>query len=236
MLAVCACPLSGFAESGTYSNNSTNQIDIRARILLESHYVTEGRDNLDSDSIQTTRLLASQGPFSLLVWNGWGYDSGYDELNIVPSLNYSAENLDVYLNYNRKEFFESGESDNEIGAGFAWNGLPYDLALALDWYHSFDAAGSFIELSAGVDGIYRNRLHLSGRAVLGINANYIPDGHDGANHVSLELDASYPLTGTLTAAGILRYNIAIDSDPVKFPGDALLDDLFWVGAGISFLF
>lgn len=204
--------------------------------LWESRYVTEGRDNLDGAAIQSTTINIEYGFFGLFLWNGWGYDSEYDELNIIPSINYYFNNIDIYFYFNHKEFFEDNESENDIGSGIIYYGLPYNAYLGLDWYHSFEADGSFYEISLGTELIPIQNLILEPIIFFGINNNYINDGHDGANHIGIKLDSEYKITKNLNLNSYIGYNFAIDSDPNSFEGDKLLNDFFWAGLGFELVF
>jgi len=225
----------GIAEIFIFSSHSHDQ-NILVRTQWESRYVSEGRDNLDGAGIQTAIIDIEYGFFELLLWNRWGYDSEYDELNIIPTLNYELNNFKAYLNYNRKQFFEDGESENDVGSGISYHGLPYDGFLGFDWYHSFEADGSFYRLSLGSNFEPVQKVSLAPTFIFGINNNYISDGHDGANHVSLRLNGEYEIAKQFKLHGYIRYNIEIDSDPNSFAGDKLLNDFFWGGIGFDVTF
>lgn len=171
-----------------------------------------------------------------MIWNGWGYNSNYDELNIVPSLEYEINDFEFYISYNRKQFLPQGTFDNEIGSGVSYGELPYNISLAFDWYHSFATDGSFFEFSLGTEINPVQHLTIQPAIVLGINENYISDGHDGTNHLSLQLDGEYELARNFNLLGNLAYNIAIDSDPATYAGDASLKSFIWGGIGFEILF
>ena len=232
--------LIGYSKGGytdvLISNGYLHEQNILTRAQWESRYVSEGRDNLDGAGIQTTIIDIEYEFFELLLWNGWGYDSEYDELNIIPSLNYELNNIKIYLDYNHKQFFEDDESENEIGSGISYHGLPYDIFLGFDWYHSFEADGSFYEFSLGSIIEPVQKVSLAPIFIFGINNNYISDGHDGANHISLQLNGQYEIAKQLNFHGYVRYNIEIDSDPNSFTGDELLNNFFWSGIGFEVKF
>lgn len=234
-ITLLLCPVSGLAQS-TLEYFIQDDYDLRVLTNWESHYVTEGRDNLDTKSLQSTIIEAKFGSLGILIWNGWGYDSEYDELNIIPYLSYDKNDISIYLSYNRKQFFVTSESDNEIGSGISWHGVPHDIFLGFDWYYSFDATGSFFEFSTGSEFEPVDKLGLETLFIFGINDNYISDGHDGANHFSFQLNGEYSLTNNINMLGYIRYNAAIDSDPMAYTGDNLLRNFFWGGIGISVSF
>ena len=228
-------PISAMAEN-TSKDDSLNNSNVSVQTGWESRYVTEGRDNLDTKNLQSASIDVQYGYFGILIWNGWGYDSDYDELNIIPFISYDKNGLSIYFSYNRKQFFLSDQSDNEIGSGISYHGLPHDIFLNADWYHSFEAEGSFFEFSIGTEMEPVNELSLETLFIFGINDNYISDGHNGANHISFQLNGEYPLKKRINLLGYMRYNVALDSNPKKFAGDELLKDFFWAGVGISISF
>ena len=226
----------GMAQAGPITEDLSGTTTITGGLLWESHYVSEGRDNLNDTGIQTTTLDVNLGKFNLSLWNGWGYDSGYDELQISPSMEFEAGDFDVYFMFNHKRFFEEGQSENEIGSGISTNNLPYNMFINLDWYYLFENDGSFYLVSTGTHLNPVKNLTLEPTIELGFNDNYITDGHDGANHASLQLNGEYELPGQLKIYSYIRYNIAIESEPGIYPGDESLRNFFWGGIGLEIEF
>lgn len=228
-----AYPATGITEEASTLQKIDAETSLITSVKWESRYVSEGRDYLDDSGIQTTTFEIQGRHFNLSVWNGWGYDSEYDELQITPSFNQEFSNFDVYIYYNYKHYFEENRSENEIGTGLSYNGLPYNLAIDIDWYHLIENDGSFYMLSAGSNFSPVENLTLKPALVLGINDGYISDGHNGANNAGIQLNIEYEMTRRLNVLGYLRYNIAIGSDPDIYTGDILLKDFIWIGMGIE---
>lgn len=63
--------------------------------------------------------------------------------------------------------------------------------------------------------------HKSENKIDSINENYIPDGHDGANHVNIQLNGGYKITRKISTLGRLTYNITVDPDLRIFAEDRL---------------
>ncbi len=72
--------------------------------------------------------------------------------------------------------------------------------------------------------------------MFGVNAEYIPDGHNGLNHFQLRANASYLPASQIELYVYTGYNQAINRDAVRYAGDELLADFFWGGIGITYLF
>lgn len=206
------------------------------QLYWDTHYVSEGRDNLAGGALQTSVVSLKYDVFELFVWNGWGYDSDYNEVNIMPFIHYHYQNLSFYVSYNRLEFTEQGQTDNELGSGISYSGLAKNLYLDLDWYHSLAADGTFFELSMARLFKYKDVLRVESRAILGINSNYIPDGHDGLNHIALQVNGEYSLLTHVNLHAKLHFSHAIDRNVNQYPGDALLRNLWLGSVGLEFLF
>ena len=226
-------PLTGFGEEASAFQKNQTDTGLIARVQWESHYVSEGRDNLDNSGIQTTSVDIKGSHYNLSIWNGWGYDSDYDELQLTPSFTHELNNLDFYVYYNYKHYFKENESENELGSGFSYGGLPYNISFNVDWYYLIENNGSFYMFSLASNFSPADKFTLNPVLVFGINDNYIPDGHNGANNAGIQINAGYQMTRHLNLLGYVRYNFAIDSDQNRYAGDRLLKDFYWIGIGIE---
>ncbi|AKJ64794.1 hypothetical protein L21SP4_01551 [Kiritimatiella glycovorans] len=123
-----------------------------------------------------------------------------------------------------------------FGIGFSYSGLPAGLADGIDGYYSFEAEGAFFEASMGGEYEVMDRLTLAPSAVLGWNSGYIADGHDGANHFALSLEAITPLKDGLDLVATFAYSWAIDADPEPYPGDEALENFPFAGVALRATF
>lgn len=73
-------------------------------------------------------------------------------------------------------------------------------------------------------------LHLAG--IFGVNQGYVSDGHDGANHVALHMNAEYALTDSWMLTVHAAHSWALEQDRDK-PDDALLNDFFHGEFGVQ---
>jgi len=199
----------------------------------ENRYFSEGRDNLDGDSLWASSIEGGWSHLSSGIWYAESPDQDYDELQMTLGLSGAWKNLEAYLAGTRIEFPHSGDSDEELGAGILWTGLPGGLELSLDAYHSFEADGSFCELALARELASHDRLVLTGLGVVGLNFGYVADGHDGFNHLSLHLILDYGITEFLSLTANCAYSWAIGRD-ANYTGDQLLKDLFHFGIGLAF--
>jgi len=205
-------------------------------LAWDSRYVSEGRDNLDGAGLWSGAVETIWNNWLFGVWHAEASDLAYTELNLFLEHGIAlGEFLEIYAGYTHLRFPDDNAIDNELGAGVLYTGLPWGLEAGVDWYHSFQADGSFVEASLFGGYEMASGLVLSPGAVLGFNGGYIADGHDGANHLALVLALDYPLTQSLEIGCHLSYNFALDSDPASFGDDELLRDFFHGGVALTWI-
>lgn len=212
-----------------------------ANAAWDSRYVLEGRDSLDGDSLFSTTLEAIYqglpfGEIAVAAWYAWTPSSeAYSELNLTALYEFEIENFVGYFGYNHLRFFPDDAHDHEIGGGGAF-ALPYGLSVGAEWLYGFDANGSFFV--GFLEGEYEVLpwLALVPSALIGFNAGYIPDGHEGANNAALGLEAVIPIGERVEVGAYAAYNWAIDRDFPNSAGDELLKDFFYGGVQVTLLF
>jgi hypothetical protein len=67
---------------------------------------------------------------------------------------------------------------------------------------------------------------------MGWNAGYMADGHDGANHFALVLEAAVPLKTGLELSGNIAYSFAINDNADKYADDEGLRSMFYGGVAL----
>ncbi len=202
----------------------------------DSRYVTEGRDNLDGDSLFGTTFELGYAGFVVGAWYADSPESSYTELNLFAEYGFELGGFEFYAGYTHLRFLDDNEFDNEVGAGVSYGELPGGIVPAIDWYYSFEAEGWFAEASLSRDFEIGESFVLSPAVVFGFNQGYIADGHDGANHVAVLLSAAYALTENIEIGGYVAYTWGIDADPVSSPDDELLEDFFYGGVALTLAF
>ena len=206
--------------------------------LWESRYVTEGRDNLSGDSLVSLSSEFVIGEVNFVPWYAYSPGADYSELNlnfvygVLPT-----DDVAVYIGYNHIRASLSGDTanDNEVSLALVHK-LMKHVGLAAEIYHSFEASGSFIEMSARYNDALNKKLYYGMSAGLGVNAGYVAEGHTGLNHFQLRANASYHPIIKTEFYSYLGYNAAINRDVVNYSGDESLRDFFWGGIGFIYLF
>lgn len=112
----------------------------------QSRYVTEGRDNLDSNPLVTAGVDLTHRDVTAGVWQGWANGSDYRENNLFVEYAPYVERWSPYLNVTYLQFHPQGPDDVETGAGFSAPIQPW-LSLSLDGTWSKQASGAFYALT-----------------------------------------------------------------------------------------
>jgi hypothetical protein len=210
------------------------EIDVDLSFAWESHYVPEGRDMLNGDGLLCTTLEASIDGLVLGSWYaGSDAASPYTEWNGYAIYGVAWHGFEAYAGYMHLEFITDDARDDEVGAGLAYVELPCNLRTGVDGYHSFEADGAFFEISIGGDYPVGENLALRPTSCAGFNAGYIADGHTGANHTAVTLEAVLMLRDGVELSVHVAQTWGIDADPARYAGDELLDDFFHGGVELA---
>lgn len=198
----------------------------------ESHYFTEGRDLLDGDSLIVNHMALGWESVSGEIWYGASPDQSYDELQLTLVAAQTIGDLEFYVGYTHLQFPSDNLKDNEVGTGVACSNLPAGFEIAVDAYHSFEADGFFAELSAAREFTVTEELMVVCSCVYGLNNGYVADGHDGSNHIGLQLGFNYRIFESVSIIAHVTQSWALERD-LNFPGDEALVDFFHGGFGIQ---
>ncbi len=210
-----------------YRSKVESLYEWHAHLVWESRYVTEGRDNLSGNSLVSASTEFSIDEFGVVPWIADSAASDYSEFNLnVVYGSRLTEKIVLYAGYNYVYARFQGEkfNDNEISLDLAYNWIQHVNAV-LSIYHSFDAEGSFVEAAIKYNDAINSRVHYSLQGVLGVNANYVPDGHNGLNHFQLRTYASFLPATQIELYANVGYNVAINRDSVQYAGDELPGNL-----------
>jgi hypothetical protein len=207
-------------------------------LFWESRYVTEGRDNLSGENLISASSEFIIDEVSFVPWYGYSSGADYSELNLNFIYGIRPTNdFAVYFGYNhiRARDQDYRASDNEISFDMVYK-LLKNTGVFASLYHSFDANGSFLESGVKYNGALSKAVHYSVRGTFGINAEYIPEGHNGLNHVQLRANISYIPVVQVELNAYTGYNQAINRNAIQYADDELLRNFFWGGVGLTYHF
>ena len=218
--------------------HSHNDLEGHLHVGWESRYFSEGRDVLDGDSLLTTSLELGFEHFSFGYWYGISPEQDYDELQISAAYSNNIGSFDYYFSFTHFEFsrgIPGREFDNEVGAGISYSGLPYELGISLDIYYSFLEQGYFTTLTLDYTKELTDALALTASTTVGMNQDYISDGHDGLDHWAFRLDLEYELAANWALSTHLTYSLPLDRDS-DAADDELLTNFFHTGLNLQWSF
>ena len=207
------------------------ETSFNAALAYDSKYVSEGRDNLEEGGIGsvTAEWAAPTDGDGEVVFSGWyaeAIDDAYSELNLGVSYGWSLEKLDIGIGYTWLDFAEDDETDNEISLELGTS-LHDDYNVGAAFTYSTEAEGTWIDLEISKEFV-QDKFAYSPYLLLGINAGYVSDEHDGLNNLQMGLHIATELSDGFELGGYIAYTIGLDEKP----GESL-DDIFWVGFGIG---
>ena len=221
-----------------YRTKAESLFEWHAHLLWESRYVTEGRDNLSGKSLLSASSEFALDKITIIPWiaNSPGADYSEFDLNIIYGIE-AVDNFFVYAGYTHIQVRDAGihSNDNEISFDLTYTGLQR-FTFAASTYHSFDTDGLFTELSARYNLLSGKKIDFSLQGVLGVNGEYIANGHNGLNHFQLRANAAYHALKQMEIYAYAGYNKAIHRDISRYIDDASLDDFFWSGIGMAYRF
>ena len=217
------------------SDDSSSALEGELAVGWDSAFFSEGRDDLDGDSLFSTAVNLSWDRFSFGIWHGYSPDQDFDELELSVGVSHNIGNVDFGLGYTYVRSFPGADDDNEFGFSVAWSDAPLDLDLAAEIYYSDNSEGSFLEVSATRHLWANDDFHVDLSSIVGFNLGFVEDAHDGPNHVALQLAGEYTLTSSLALTAHTTYSWAIDEDSA-LEGDEQLENFFHAGVGLVWSF
>lgn len=147
----------------------------------QSRYVTEGRDNLDSNPLVSAGADLTHQELTAGVWQAWANGSDYRENNLFVEYTPFFEHFRPYLNVTYLQFHPHGTDDVETGAGFSAPLQPW-LSLSMDGTWSKQASGAFYALTLHTQREllpdWTGKLHLTQT----YDDGYASEDYNGPNH------------------------------------------------------
>jgi hypothetical protein len=181
----------------------------------DSHYVTEGRNNLAQGGIYWANALLNKAAFTGFATVARGSNSHYVEWNLgVEYLIQLSDNLESYVGYQRLETYGSHDgnlrtSDNELFSLLSYTQWDW-LTPSVGYTYSTLAAGYFVELSLHSHWQLDDKFSLSPYMSQGFDFQYATEAHNGANHVQLGVEANYQWTKQLRLSAHMAHSWALE--------------------------
>ena len=210
-------------------------IELSVAGAWESRYVSEGRDNLDDDSLASAEATAGYKGFSVGAWAAESPDQDYREYNYWLEYSYEWQAFAFIAAYTYLDFHTDDADDRELSFYIAYT-LPYEIELEIGGYYSDESSGTFYEGTLSKEIETLEDLSLIPFMNLGSNDGYLEEGHNGLNHLALGLELNYSLSEDFSIGGYVARNFEIDSDSETHADDDLLEDFTYYGIHVNFSF
>ncbi len=201
------------------------------QLALASHYLSEGRDNLDGEPLSYLSAEWGQLHWSTGLWvarsPGVNYTEGQAYLAYTRTVHVSRGiPLEWYVNYARTEVREEG-GDNECATGLSWTAPSEIWELALDSTYSMASSGQFTEITGRYQGQKMGWLAAASLAAhIGWNGGYVAEGHRGWNHWSLDLQWPVRLSSSWQLATTVGYTHPLNRQASRPDDRSLMTGFF----------
>lgn len=230
-------PSGNIRKENVYRSLVELKYPVHLHALWESRYITEGRDNLQGDSLVSFSTEFSISSFTFAPWMALSPDRDYEEvnLNFIYGMQIS-EMIELYASYSYLHAWEDSAdgSDNELALELAF--VLGDVAnLSAGWVHSTEADGNYYELALRREYNFNSHLTLNGGIIVGINQGYIVDGHNGVDHAQIRVGMAYHRWDRIELVAYLSHSHAIDRSDDS-AGDFNLKNYNLAGAGLAYRF
>lgn len=208
--------------------------EIEVSVAVDSRYVSEGRNNLESGGIVSSEIAWSREliegrELCLGAWYGDAWSEQYSELNLSVGFAVEVDEVELVFAYTYLDFIEDVEDDQELAFSLGFDVLD-EVDVGIGMVYSDDADGVFLEWGVSREFLWGDGFAVVPFAVLGINEGYVSDEHDGMNHLNFGVESSWALSENMYIGAYLSYSIGLDEDV----GESL-DDLFYGGLSLSFI-
>jgi hypothetical protein len=193
----------------------------------QSRYVTEGRDNLDSNPLVSAGVDLTHQEVTFGVWQAWANGSDYRENNLFVEYAPFFEHWTPYLNVTYLQFHPQGADDVETGAGFSVPLQPW-LSLSLDGTWSKQADGAFYALTLHSQRElftdWTGKLYITQT----YDDGYASENYNGPNHREVGAQLLWELRPALELHAGWQHSRA--GEDVRRDGG---DDLSWGQVGLA---
>ena len=181
-------------------NKSVNEplelstVNYAVEAFWDSHYVSEGRNNLDDGGMFSALGSAQYKGFVAGAWYGIADTVSYDELNLFVEHGWEFEYFDISAGYTRLEFMKDDEYDNELSAGLSLTCVPF-VVPSVNYVYSTEADGGFVEmLLCSPQELLEGKIIVDPYIMQCIDLGYASDEYDGWNNTQVGIAVDYNIS------------------------------------------
>ncbi len=201
-----------------------------------SKYVLEGVDILPNNNagILAAELGVEFYGFSAAIWSASGLRQSYTEFDFIFGYTFDLGPLTLTPGYAFYVFGEpSAPSTSELTLLLEYNGLPFGLKPAINFYYDVDEVnGGFLELIlAGEYGFFEERFTVMPYTLLGTDFGYVVPNSNEINNFQFGVGLAYQINDVVSMQGSVNQSIALNN-----LNNIGLGNVFWVSVGVVFTY
>lgn len=239
-LGLCAV-ISVSGTAGEPANEKTgflDDLDYGFWVDWSSRNTSRGRDFLDGEGAFSQGAYLGSRNFGIELNRAGAMEDGTKQFNfdLYYFREFDSFSVSGAYGYSDWESDDIRIDGNNVSAGITYFDLPAGLWISGDVEYSIDRDGFFSDFSVGSDLELYDWLTLTPKVSVGFNSGFFDEGHEGFNHIVASLVADFFLTDHFRLTASAAYNWALnrETDFVRYPDDAILDNFFWTGFTLSF--
>lgn len=200
----------------------------------DSHYVSEGRNNLPQGGIFWSGIDHTDGAWLWYERQGIGDSTNFIELNMGFMYQFELPNdFSLATGYKRLEFFGDDRcSDNELAAELSYNAIAW-LTPNLAYTYATEAHGAFVEFSLTGHWQPFTDLTISPYILQGWDLGFASLHHDGRNNFQFGVEAAYELSSQVNLALQISHSIGQGDIERQEQEEDCIDELNQTFAGIQ---
>lgn len=213
---------------------ATRRLSTYVGVYWDSLYQASGRDYGDGRSLISTYASIGGANLSGGLWHSHSDDGDFDPVELDITLWHTIDNFKVTVRYTHLRY-PNHFRDSELRWFLKWSNLIYGADLEFRNVYSVIENGHFQWVMLSRNFSVGKSWTITPYFEFGMNQAYDSSAHDGANHITARLTASYAFTDNFGAYLYGAYNEAIGRDS-NASGDRRLRNFWHTGIGLEWTY
>ncbi|NRD72137.1 hypothetical protein HQQ94_02565 [Shewanella sp. VB17] len=192
-----------------FTPNTENNTQYLIDLGWDSHYISEGRNNLPKGGIMWSSVAIQHNNLNVYARLGSADSLHYNEWNLGLQYTFAlTENLETTLGYQRLEFYGDQRcNDNELFGLLTYSAIEW-LTPSINYTYSTEASGYFVEASLHSSWELINGFTLTPYLTQAFDFQYVTEEHNGRNHFQLGIETEYLFNHNITLSGHISRTFA----------------------------
>jgi hypothetical protein len=218
LTAGCACAHTGhFDRPGpVHSAADASAYDIEAS--WSNRYLSEGRKAFGNNGVFAILGAATYGNHALELWSGFSDGSAGREFEAVYLHSFTGIPCNPTLGIGHINDFRGETEEWEFSLGLVGE-LGWEIEWLADMAYNPEANGIYLEAGLARTFVAAG-FEITPSTHIGANAGYVADGHNGPDHIAVELMCGRGIGESITLNAIIAYYEPISKNASRHPDDA----------------